>query len=101
MKTPTIYDIKYDVENSKENCYFFSHKTMRFFGQTLKSFSVRKSPSGRIFILAPSYFDNHLMGYTFKEYKDHNLINPKFDNGAIIPNTKEYLQDMLDYIQSH
>ena len=100
-KKPTIYDIKYDVENSKENCYFFSYKTLKFFGQTMKSFSVRKSPSGRIFILAPSYWDNHLMGYTFKEYKDHNLINPLFDDNTQIPKTKEYLQTILDYIQSH
>lgn len=102
MKTPTIYDIKYDVTNTdSNNHFFFSRKSMKFFGQTLKDFSVRKSPSGRIFILAPSYWDNHLIGYTFKEYCNHNLVNPRFDNDTVIPNTKEYLQTILDYIQSH
>lgn len=102
MKKPTIYEIKYDVENSdNNNHYFFSRKTMKHFGQTLRDFSVRKSPSGRIFILAPSYWDNTLVGYTFKEYCNHNLINPKYDNGLCVPNTRNDAQAILDYIQSH
>lgn len=102
MRKPTIYDIKYDVTNTDcNNHYFFSRKSMRFFGQTLKDFSVRKSPMGRIFILAPSYFDGRIAGYTFKEYCNHTLINPKYDNGLVIPNAYNDLQAILDFIQSH
>jgi len=58
----------------RTNPYFFSRGTLRFFGQTMQSFKVRKSPSGRIFLYASSYWDGKLMGYTLREYKDGNLL---------------------------
>lgn len=42
----TIYDIKHKHLLKEPNSYFFSRQTMRFFGQTLKSFSVRKYGRG-------------------------------------------------------
>jgi len=48
----TIYEIK---ELTKETApYFFSKDTMKFFGQTLKSFRVKKQDDGRYKITAPS-----------------------------------------------
>jgi hypothetical protein len=47
----TIYEIKrLTAENSP---YFFTTKTMKFFAQTLRSFSVKKQLDGRYYISAP------------------------------------------------
>lgn len=51
MKTLTIYDIKRLTEETAP--YYFNAKTMRMFGQTLRSFSVRKQADGRYLISAP------------------------------------------------
>ena len=48
-KTPTIYDVKRDTEAEAE--YFFSKATLRFFGQTMKSFHVNKTTNPRIFYI--------------------------------------------------
>lgn len=95
MKTPTIYDIKYDTK--EKSPYFFSSKTMRFFGQTLKDFRVVQSPKGNIFIYAPSYWDGHIAGYTIREYKNHDLlmVNEEIKYG------QDKLDYVLNYIQSH
>lgn len=46
----TIYEIK---EATKETSpYFFSRNTLRFFGQTMKSFKVAKQEDGRFKITA-------------------------------------------------
>jgi len=47
----TIYEIK--RRSKKTAPYFFSKKTMRFFGQTLKDFKVYKQKDGRFKITAP------------------------------------------------
>jgi hypothetical protein len=47
----TIYDIKRLTEST--NPYFFSRKTLSFFGQTMRSFSMSKQPDGKILISAP------------------------------------------------
>ena len=47
----TIYEIKRLSENTSP--YFFVSKTMRFFGQTMRSFSVIKQKDGRFYISAP------------------------------------------------
>jgi len=36
----TIYELKWAVENIAKNQYFFSRKTMSFFGDTLKNLGV-------------------------------------------------------------
>ena len=50
-KRLTIYDIK--RLTSETAPYFFNSKTMRFFGQRMSSFSVRKQEDGRYLITAP------------------------------------------------
>ena len=48
----TIYEIKRLTEETAP--YFFSKDTLRFFGQTLRSFSVKKQEDGRFKLSAPS-----------------------------------------------
>jgi hypothetical protein len=49
----TIQQIK---DRTKETSpYFFSPDTLRFFGQTLNSFTVTEQKDGRFLIQAPSY----------------------------------------------
>lgn len=102
MKTPTIYDIKYDIQ--AKSSHFFDIKTMKFFGQTMKDFSVRQSATGRIFIYAPIY-DKHnfgiekLMGYTFREYIDHDLVNVHNDDGSLL--NHDNLADIYEFISAH
>ena len=67
----TIYEIK--ERTQKTAPYFFSPQTMRFFGQTLKSFKVYKQPDGKYLISAPMKDrtnNNKMMGYT------ERLFNP-------------------------
>ena len=66
MKTPTIEEI---AELTKEKCpHFFDKDTLRFFGQTLRSFKVSDNRDGRFKISAPSYCwsdgKKKLMGYS-------------------------------------
>ena len=49
----TIYEIKRRVEEEGSMPFFFSRKSMRFFGQSLKSFSVHKMADGKYYISAP------------------------------------------------
>jgi len=48
----TIHEIK--TRTRKTSPFFFSDKTMRFFGQTIHSFTVSKQEDGRYKITAPS-----------------------------------------------
>ena len=50
-KPLNIYDIK--RLTSETSPYYFSRKTLQFFGQTMRSFSVKKQADGRILISAP------------------------------------------------
>jgi hypothetical protein len=89
MKTPTIYDIKHDVQDNEP--YFFDRKSMRVFGQTMKDFKVRRSPAGRIFIYAPMFLNGKPLGvYTVREYKDRRLV---YVHGL------DTLADITEYIQ--
>lgn len=56
----TIYEVKRRTLTSSP-CYF-DRKTMKFFGQTLKSFSVRKYDSDKYIISAPMYDNGKFMG---------------------------------------
>jgi len=51
IKTMTIYDIKRMSEDKAP--YFFERKSMRFFNQTLKDFSVKKLNEEKYYISAP------------------------------------------------
>jgi hypothetical protein len=62
----TISDIKYKVKNAP---YFFTRETMRFFNQTLRSFSVTRHGDDCFRISAPMTDSrgNHV-GYTVRIY---------------------------------
>lgn len=74
----TIYEIKKRTLTSSP-CYF-DRKTMKFFGQTLKSFSVRKYDSNTYIISAPMYDNDHnFMG------NSERLFNIETDNLEFLP----------------
>lgn len=50
MKKPTIYEIKYAT--LKSSPHYFSRETMKFFGQTLKDFSVYKTSDPNKFLIS-------------------------------------------------
>ena len=47
----TIYEIK--QKTLQTSPYYFDSKSMKFFGQTMRSFSIRKQEDGRYLISAP------------------------------------------------
>ena len=67
----TIYQIK---ELTKETSpYFFSRSTLRFFGQTMRSFSVKKQADGRYRVSAPSRdYSGTLRGETVRFFNPKN-----------------------------
>lgn len=65
----TIHEIKNRTQQTSP--YFFSRESMKFFGQTLRDFKVRKQSDGKYLITAPSYWDGKLMGITKR------LFNPE------------------------
>lgn len=88
----TISEIKEATRGKSP--YFFTKNSMRFFNQRMSNFKVKTSPKGNIYIYAPSYWDNRLMGYTFREYKDGDLH-------LITGINKDSLDDILDYIKEN
>ena len=64
----TIYEIK--QATTETSPYFFSRDTLHFFGQTMRSFSVKKQPDGRVRISAPMVdrFTGRNMGETVRYY---------------------------------
>lgn len=42
MKIATASDLKFAVENAGHEPYFFTHGTMKFFGDTMKNYGVRQ-----------------------------------------------------------
>ena len=98
MEKPTIYEIKQNTFGTSP--YFFSPKTLKFFGQTLKSFKVVQSPTGRIFIYAAMRDYNHnLMGYTFREYTGSNLITVRDNADNMF--YEHGINDILSFINTH
>ncbi len=67
----TIYEIK---ERTKETApYFFSRDTMRFFHQTLRSYSVTKQSDGRYRVAADMRDSSgRLMGVTERFFNPAN-----------------------------
>jgi len=71
-----IYDIKRLTQHTSPN--YFSAKNMRFFGQTMRSFSVRKQPDGRYRISAPMRDGNgRMIGESVKYF---NPINNELES---------------------
>lgn len=74
----TIWEIRNRIEKSKNDSFFFSPKTLRWFGQKMSDFSANKQPDGRIKISAPAYVGQtgQLCGTTVFFY---NPIKNKMD----------------------
>jgi hypothetical protein len=54
MRKPTIEEIE---EATREKCpHYFDRETLKFFGQTMKSFKVSDNGDGRFKISAPSFW---------------------------------------------
>ena len=66
----TIHDIKWLTRDTAP--YFFSRKTMKFFGQTLRSFSVKRQKDGRYRISAPMMDNGKYMGDTVRYFNPVN-----------------------------
>jgi hypothetical protein len=49
MKTPSIYEIKRRTIDTAP--YFFSRQTLKFWGQTMKSFKVYKTDVPHLFLI--------------------------------------------------
>lgn len=72
----TIYEIKELTQ--KTSPYFFSKDTLRFFGQTMKSFKVKKQKDGRYLISAIMKDRNKkIVGETIRYF---NSINNELEN---------------------
>jgi len=73
MRKPTIYDIARATEEKQP--HFFTRKTLKFFNQTMRDFSVWKQ-DGRVFITAPMKDGRgHIIGYTHREFTGDDLIH--------------------------
>lgn len=71
---PTISEIKRKTLDKAP--YFFSKDTMKFFGQRMSDYKVKRSPKGKIFIYAATYDSRgNKMPYTFREFKNNDLIS--------------------------
>lgn len=93
----TIYDIKYNVQ---DKTHYFDRGTLKFFGQTLKDFHVRTSPTGRIFIYAPSRWNGKLMGYSFAEYLPAGTLEtPRTEEGGAAEHYT--IEQVISYINTH
>jgi hypothetical protein len=80
----TIYEIK--RRTLEKHPYFFSRNTMRFFGQTLKDFSVRKLPDGRYRITAPIRHRGCVVGVT------ERIFDPETNSLLLVSGYKEEQQ---------
>ena len=75
-KTMTIYDIKRMSEDKAP--YFFERKTLKFFNQTLKDFSVKKLNEEKYYISAPMRDSRgHQVGVTKRVFdvRTRELLN--------------------------
>ena len=71
----TIYEIK--KQTKKTSPHFFSKETLKFFGQTMKSFKVSKLNNKEYLITAPSYWSGELMGNTQRIFNtETKKLNP-------------------------
>jgi hypothetical protein len=93
-----IYDIKRATKDTAP--YYFSKKTLAFFGQTMKSFKVRKMANGRYIVEAPSYDRaGKFMGYSLRIFDPatNELIFPDkvkwYSGGKVSPIHKAIEQD--------
>lgn len=65
-----IYEIK--RLTAETSPYFFTKDTLRFFGQTMRSFRVKKQPDGRYKISAPMLDNGVKRGETVRFFNPSN-----------------------------
>jgi hypothetical protein len=94
-----IYEVKQLVD--KKMPYFFSTATLKGFGQTMASFKVKTSPSGRVFIFAPCKVDRKTVHYTFREVVDGDLKLVRAADTGYALAAHETLKDINQYIKAH
>jgi hypothetical protein len=76
----TIYEIK---DRTAETApYFFSKDTLRFFGQTMASFHIKKQPDGRYYIYADMRYCGEKVGLT------ERYFNPITNELEIVPDNE-------------
>ena len=70
MKKPTVYEIKAALAGNPDETHFFDRATLRFFGQTMKSFRVTKTDRPGVFRLSAPIIDaqGRQMGETVRLY---------------------------------
>lgn len=73
----TIYEIK--AKTAETSPYYFTRKTLQFFGQTMRSFSVKKQPDGRYKISAPIY-DRYNGKFAGESVRYFNPINNELEH---------------------
>lgn len=78
MKKPTISQIKIAVSETQP--HFFDAKTLKFFGQTMKSFTVTRLDDGNYLISAPIYYDGRICGYTKRVFVPEFSSNGEYIN---------------------
>jgi len=94
MKTPTISDIAWMT--SETSPHYFDRDTLKFFGQTMGSFKVRKSPKGKIFIFAPGKYGT----WSFRQYVPSKIVGKA--QLRIIPRSSMFkLREIESYIRNH
>jgi hypothetical protein len=70
----TIYEIK--ERTAETSPHYFSRDTLKFFGQTMRSFRVSKLNEHEYLISAPSYWNGKLMGYSERIFDSRdNTLN--------------------------
>lgn len=62
----TASDLKYYVENAGHESFFFARKTMRFFGDTMRNYGVRKTTIQTCYDAEGNYVDG---GTTLEVYE--------------------------------
>ena len=86
MPKPTIAEIKAKTAEMCPN--FFSREILKHFGQQMSVFSVRRSPKGNIFIMAPRYDEmtgeRRLTGFTFRRFTGDDLEVVRDDNDDLV-----------------
>ncbi len=83
----TIYEIK--EKTREKEPYFFDKKTLKFFDQTMKSFKVRTSPAGNIYIFAPRKFG----GFTFRQFADGDLKHVHMLGVVTLLDIEKYIKE--------
>jgi hypothetical protein len=103
MRTPTIRQVAAQVE--KKFPKYFTATEMKFFGQTMSSFTVKVSPTGRVFFYAPCTRPRESGGgrvfshFTFKEVVGDTLVTPREKDDALVNTDK--LSSILNFIGRH